>query len=226
MSKYFEQEINPKELQGKRIIELGSGVGLLGITISLLGANIVLTDQKCMHDILDLNVRTNCNTQIRSQKTKVTELWWGNDVTDLRPPYDMIVGSDLMYDDDCVDLLLASLLDLSSFHPKKKETDDDDSVTTDDLEQQFGDIALDGNQTEEDVKKEEIVDETTLLLLEEAKAKQLEEPLYVKSALLQPADTVIYLGFEFRQMTAESIFMNKVETYFDVEVNSQDDKEA
>ncbi|GAM18451.1 hypothetical protein SAMD00019534_016260 [Acytostelium subglobosum LB1] len=45
MSKYFEIEIGSKNLKGKRVIELGSGVGLLGIALSLLDADIVLTGE-------------------------------------------------------------------------------------------------------------------------------------------------------------------------------------
>ncbi|EFA79863.1 hypothetical protein PPL_06683 [Heterostelium album PN500] len=226
MSKYFELEVGSKLLKNKRVIELGAGVGLLGITLSLLESDIVLTDQKCMHDILHYNVRHNCSMT----KTKVDELWWGDDVSKFHPPYDMIVGSDLMYEDDCVDLLLASLLDLSSFHPKKKQQDLDEtfsSITLNDKKQQndSSDDEDDNNkekeedgddeEEEEEIDGDDLVNENDIQVAE--KRADDAEPLYIKSAQLQPADTVIYLGYEHRQMTAESIFMNKVTTYFDVE---------
>ncbi|EGG25273.1 hypothetical protein DFA_03521 [Cavenderia fasciculata] len=251
MSKYFDSEIGSKALQGKRVIELGAGVGLLGISLSLMGADITLTDQQSMHEILNLNVRTNCLLT----KTKVAELWWGNDVTDFHPPFDMIVGSDLMYEDDCVDLLLASLLDLSSFHPKKVATEEEEgygfhtnihkkkqpdskiqeeeqndssspsttsTTTNNNNNNNNNDInsitESISNVTIQEQKEEEQKEEENDKPKEKEEEAVAEEPLYMKSSRLQAADTVIYLGYENRSMSAESLFMSKVTQFFNVEM--------
>eukprot|EP01132_Coremiostelium_polycephalum_P006714 gene6714-8323_t len=263
MSKYFELEIGEEFLKGKRIIELGSGVGLLGITLSLLGADdIELTDQKCMHDILKENVELNCGSKligggggtkkkgIRGGTTKVSELWWGSDVTSYNPPFDLIVGSDLMYEDDCVDLLLTSLLDLSSIHPPQPKINNVDDIQDDNNNNN-------NNNQENENKNEDNIDninnnsnnekddlDGNSLKIEELKIKEdnqekeeetvnnnnnndnnidkIEIPPYEKAALLEASpNTLIYLGYEHREMTAESLFMNQVYKYFDVEIVSR-----
>ena len=61
MCKFFEdeQKFPLSYFQGKRILELGSGVGLLGIAIASLGVPIVLTEQKSILEIFQLNVKQN-----------------------------------------------------------------------------------------------------------------------------------------------------------------------
>ncbi|EGC32664.1 hypothetical protein DICPUDRAFT_155371 [Dictyostelium purpureum] len=262
MSKFFELEIGRDGLKGKRIIELGSGVGLLGVVLSLLGADIIITEQKSMHGILEYNVKKNCKDL---SKTKVQELWWGDNILDFKPPFDMIVGSDLIYEDHCIDLLLKSLMDLSSFHPKPKskysdiidqldengnipenllenlkinndneeeeenDEEEEEEVEEEEKEEKEDLDEEDRDDLEEDNKKENIYDSNFQYNKEikkkykNKKIKEDDEELkgedyLVSSSLLEPnPDTVIYLGYEHREMNAESIFMNKVNKYFHVE---------
>jgi predicted nicotinamide N-methyase len=45
--------------KGKRVLELGSGTGLGGLAVSLLGAEITLTDRSDVVDLLQLNADLN-----------------------------------------------------------------------------------------------------------------------------------------------------------------------
>ncbi|RYG96013.1 hypothetical protein EON65_55060 [archaeon] len=57
LSKYLEHVFSPTNgLAGKKVCELGSGVGLVGIVAALLGAEVVLTDQEVIIPLLHSNL--------------------------------------------------------------------------------------------------------------------------------------------------------------------------
>jgi len=111
---FFEYEKQfPREFFAKkRFIELGSGVGLLGISVASMGSHIILTEQKKMIQILQANIRKNIQSEIHKVETK--ELNWGTDISSLKPPFDVIIGSDLCYESDHILELIQSLKDLSN----------------------------------------------------------------------------------------------------------------
>jgi len=114
MVKYFERhksEFMPLFVANKRVIELGSGTGLLGIALALLGANIVFTDLKPMLEILDRNVKLNIVSN--SYRVKVQELSWGANARNGSPFFDIIVASDVTYEDENIEPLIATLCNLS-----------------------------------------------------------------------------------------------------------------
>ncbi|XVF43785.1 hypothetical protein PTKIN_Ptkin02bG0068400 [Pterospermum kingtungense] len=65
-------------LQGKKVIELGSGCGLVGCVAALLGAQVVLTDLPDRLKLLKKNVETNLRHGVRGSAS-VKELTWGDD---------------------------------------------------------------------------------------------------------------------------------------------------
>jgi len=111
LSKYIENtdDFPPGFFVNKKCIELGSGCGLVGIVIGLLGAKIILTDQKFVMNLLRKNIETN----IPSSKVTAIELNWGQDVSFLNPPFQYIFCSDVIYLEDTFDLLIKTLRDLS-----------------------------------------------------------------------------------------------------------------
>ncbi|GJP59142.1 hypothetical protein CLOP_g8442 [Closterium sp. NIES-67] len=131
--KYLERHTNKGEfsrakLKGKRAIELGAGCGLAGLGFSLLGCDVVLTDEAVVLPLLYRNV-----TRLQSQaamdaaadtflgsvgSVEVAELWWGNahHIAHVGPPFDAIVATDVVYVEDSVPALLATMLALS--HPR------------------------------------------------------------------------------------------------------------
>mmetsp|Transcript_15999 Transcript_15999/g.26363 ORF Transcript_15999/g.26363 Transcript_15999/m.26363 type:complete len:131 (-) Transcript_15999:804-1196(-) len=67
----FLTMLGPNLLQGKRMVEIGAGCGLVGITAALLGAEVILTEQGEMLKTLEANVSFNA-----CRSAEVRELDW------------------------------------------------------------------------------------------------------------------------------------------------------
>jgi len=91
LANYLEQY---EFISNKRCIELGSGTGLLGICAALLGADVVVTDLEKVVSFMEENVARNCSSDC---KIRVTAHTWGTQVSELNPPYDLIIASDVVY---------------------------------------------------------------------------------------------------------------------------------
>ncbi|KAM0897080.1 hypothetical protein ACQ4PT_022798 [Festuca glaucescens] len=92
-------------VRGTRAVELGAGCGLVGVVAALLGARVVATD---LPDRLRL-LRKNLGPG--DGDARVAELVWGEDddpVPELLHP-DLVLGSDVVYSEEAVDDLLATL---------------------------------------------------------------------------------------------------------------------
>eukprot|EP00698_Gefionella_okellyi_P018442 TRINITY_DN551_c0_g1_i2.p1 TRINITY_DN551_c0_g1~~TRINITY_DN551_c0_g1_i2.p1 ORF type:complete len:231 (-),score=52.13 TRINITY_DN551_c0_g1_i2:1014-1667(-) len=96
--------------KNKRVIELGSGTGLVGIVIALLGANVTLTDLTPMLPLIQENVTRN----VPSANVRVVAHEWGSDVSDLGGPFDYVVLSDPLYIPKTYPLLIQSLASLTT----------------------------------------------------------------------------------------------------------------
>jgi len=68
---YIEAE--KSSLIGKRIVELGSGTGIVGIGAAVLGAKVVITDMGPMIGLMELNVSEN---KLTSDQCEAKELTW------------------------------------------------------------------------------------------------------------------------------------------------------
>ncbi|CAN4076942.1 unnamed protein product [Withania somnifera] len=116
LAKFLEHAVESKRihLQGKKVVELGSGCGLVGCLAALLGAQVILTDLPDRLRLLKKNVEANLYGDIRGSAT-VNELTWGDELdNDMRNPLpDYVLGSDVIYSEGAVMDLLATLLDLS-----------------------------------------------------------------------------------------------------------------
>ncbi|XP_051133137.1 uncharacterized protein LOC127252845 [Andrographis paniculata] len=115
LGKFLEHSVESGTLilQGKNVIELGSGCGLVGCIAALLGAQVTLTDLPDRLKLLKKNVETNLYGHIRGSAT-VKELTWGDDLdsnfTDPLP--DIVVGSDVVYSEGAVTDLIETLMQL------------------------------------------------------------------------------------------------------------------
>ncbi|XP_016488404.1 uncharacterized protein LOC107808401 isoform X1 [Nicotiana tabacum] len=116
LGKFLEHAVEAGRihLQGKKVVELGSGCGLVGCIAALLGAQVILTDLPDRLRLLKKNVEANLYGDVRGSAT-VTELTWGDEldhgIKDPLPDY--VLGSDVIYSEGAVMDLLATLLDLS-----------------------------------------------------------------------------------------------------------------
>ena len=83
---------------GRRVLELGCGCGLVGLVAAALGpAEVVLTDQVLF--MAQANLDANYPSGPERDRTSVRRLVWGEeaDVAAVGSPFDLIVGSDIIY---------------------------------------------------------------------------------------------------------------------------------
>ena len=109
----------PDSLRGKRILELGSGVGLCGLVAAKLGGHVVLTDQANHISCLESNVRLfKQDAKMLESRSAVVclakEYTWGDFGTQwlavcaaLRgaegakgSEFDLVIGADIVYRSD------------------------------------------------------------------------------------------------------------------------------
>ncbi|KAI8542613.1 hypothetical protein RHMOL_Rhmol08G0151000 [Rhododendron molle] len=81
-------------LRGKKVVELGSGCGLVGCIAALLGAKVTLTDLPDRLRLLRKNIETNLYGDVRGSAA-VSELIWGEEpdteLIDPSPDFDAIL---------------------------------------------------------------------------------------------------------------------------------------
>lgn len=121
LAKYFEHNKRKFDTKEKRVLELGSGCGLVGLCLGLLGFEVVLTDCAEALDNLQENVRRNCSLIPQlSERVCVEEFVWGSDPTEigLHVPFDLVVGSDVVFNEASVPLLIDSIVRCSNHHTK------------------------------------------------------------------------------------------------------------
>ena len=117
LGKFLEHSVDSGllVLQGKKIVELGSGCGLVGCIAALLGGEVVLTDLPDRLRLLKKNIETNMKHISLRGSITATELTWGGDPDPelTVPTPDYILGSDVVYSEGAVVDLLETLAQLS-----------------------------------------------------------------------------------------------------------------
>ncbi|KAG0460798.1 hypothetical protein HPP92_021095 [Vanilla planifolia] len=121
LAKFLEHAVDTKRLHllGKKVVELGSGCGLVGCVAALLGASVILTDLPDRLKLLKKNVDANVGIPVTTRGyVKVLELTWGDELDPhfINPFPDFVVGSDVIYSEDAVVDLLQTLSQLSGSH--------------------------------------------------------------------------------------------------------------
>lgn len=87
-------------VQSKKVLELGCGTGIVGITAACLGASAVLTDTQAVVQHAQRNVDRNVSCINDGQgSAKCAALDWEASLNSslLLRPYDVVVGADLIY---------------------------------------------------------------------------------------------------------------------------------
>lgn len=99
---------------GKRVLELGCGAGLAGISVSVLAlpSQVLLTDVELVLNSTTIeNVeRNNCT----SAECRVLDWTDKQTLHELSADFDVLIGCDLVYDPEIVQYLLAALKSLMS----------------------------------------------------------------------------------------------------------------
>ncbi|XP_066497202.1 protein-lysine methyltransferase METTL21D [Hoplias malabaricus] len=110
LSKYLETEqfCTSKTWSGKKILELGSGTGVVGIMAASLGANVTVTDLEDLQPLLEMNIRENQDLVSKGSITAKV-LKWGEDVNDFLPHPDYILMADCIYYEQSVEPLVETL---------------------------------------------------------------------------------------------------------------------
>jgi predicted nicotinamide N-methyase len=102
--------LGESDLKGKRVLELGAGLGLPSLAAAIRGADVLATDwAEDAVELLRVNARRN-RVELRAERVRWDEpaLLLGG------APWDSVVGADLLYEARNADQLLALLPLLSS----------------------------------------------------------------------------------------------------------------
>jgi len=127
LSRFLEECSQPQgvypdavRLKGKRVLELGTGTGLVGMVAHLLGAQqVVLTDREEILSVTRDNVRHNMPHAVSPSDTDhpssspimIKPLLWGSgEESCLGGAFDFVFAADLLYNNEHHEALLQTLL--------------------------------------------------------------------------------------------------------------------
>ncbi|KPJ21344.1 Methyltransferase-like protein 21D [Papilio machaon] len=106
LAKYLETicQEKPDFLSGTRVLELGSGLGVVGLTAATLGAQVTLTDLPEALPLLRLNISENKQKIGSMGGYAIAEvLEWGDNNSDIhKQEFDMVVLADCVYYEDVI----------------------------------------------------------------------------------------------------------------------------
>ncbi|KAG8364737.1 hypothetical protein BUALT_Bualt18G0029800 [Buddleja alternifolia] len=99
----------------KRGVELGAGCGAAGMGLYLLGLqDIIITDIAPVMPALKHNLKRNKGALKKNLKT--AQLYWGNEeqIKSLKPPFDYVIATDVVYLEETVGPLISAMEKLVS----------------------------------------------------------------------------------------------------------------
>ncbi|KAJ1521966.1 hypothetical protein ONE63_002297 [Megalurothrips usitatus] len=116
LARYLEKRVeqDPLSLKSLKVIELGAGVGCVGILAACFGADVISTDLPAVLPLLERNI--NANKPIWSQAgghVRACELNWGTTKPDLEPP-NILLLADCVYYMESVAPLVSTIKQLST----------------------------------------------------------------------------------------------------------------
>merc|ERR1711991_319913 len=95
LTNFLEYDDNMRRsLRGKKFLEIGSGAGLTSMVASILGANVVCTEQESCLSYLKTNIELNPDVDNIEAKC----LGWVEGCDDGDGDFDIVVGCDITYD--------------------------------------------------------------------------------------------------------------------------------
>ncbi|KAJ8601994.1 hypothetical protein CTAYLR_002737 [Chrysophaeum taylorii] len=138
-------ECEPSGRLSARVLDLGTGTGVVGIACWLRGADVTLTD---VPEMLDLG-RANALATLGDmpETLRVMPHVWGSDAAPLDPPFDLVFASDCLYDVDALPALLDTVLAVSDggtvvYLAYKRRIDDRERPFFHTLQRHFGSVTF------------------------------------------------------------------------------------
>ncbi|KAM9252273.1 EEF1A lysine methyltransferase 3 [Cariama cristata] len=107
LCRYLEEE--RFDFQGRTVIELGAGTGIVGILAAFLGGDVTITDQPAALEQIRENVRLNFPAGSATTQPRVRALVWGRDEGSFQQEYGVVLGSDIVYHPPSFSPLLGTL---------------------------------------------------------------------------------------------------------------------
>jgi hypothetical protein len=130
MARFFQEEA-ATAIQGRRVLELASGTGVLGLSLGAMGAkSVTMTDKACMVPLLESNIRDNWDLVAADNESgrsvvQCGSLDWLEATADPvvleAAPFDCIVMSDVIYEEEIVVPLVDTLRRLCHFDLVKQK---------------------------------------------------------------------------------------------------------
>ena len=109
---YLQEHLIEEKTSRLNILELGAGVGYLGIGLlaTFPQLTVTLTEKGSIENQL-LQENLDCNSSLTDRGT-IQKLEWGVDVVDEDQQYDIIVAADVLYSESCVKPLFKTVSQL------------------------------------------------------------------------------------------------------------------
>lgn len=99
---------HPDAFRGRRVIELGSGAGLVAIGLAVgLGCDVDATDQAPVLELLDANIGANTRPEHHAIRTYAFQ--WGEGLDAWRGRHELIIGTDINFARENLAPLIATL---------------------------------------------------------------------------------------------------------------------
>ncbi|ESO99207.1 hypothetical protein LOTGIDRAFT_141991 [Lottia gigantea] len=111
LGEYLEK--NKEVIEGKYVLELGSGTGLTGMVAALLGGEVTVTERQETLQSLNLMVKNNMPKD-KKDRIHVRELDWTKSLEEFQEHYDVILGADIIYIKETFDDLQRTLVHLAN----------------------------------------------------------------------------------------------------------------
>lgn len=157
LAKYIEKnsrrgDFSRAKVRGRRVLELGAGMGLAGMAMALLGCDVAFTDIGDVLLLLRHNVEQNVSPAALKLRDaawaaqevgscRVASLDWADPAcyAAFQPPYDFILAADCVYSELAVPHLLATVLHMGGLRTQTIVTNEFRSQAVHDIfMEQFG----------------------------------------------------------------------------------------
>ncbi|CAF3411492.1 unnamed protein product [Rotaria socialis] len=99
--------------KNKRIVEIGSGTGIVGLQLCALGGNVTLTDREEYLELIDFNIKKNQNMLTGTAQGKT--LFWGDDINEKEDYFqnlDFVIVANCVYHSIELDELIKTICNL------------------------------------------------------------------------------------------------------------------